>query len=215
MKKIEDDILNDHSGHLSNDIKRRHSDEDLFDDNITDKPRIGDRKMPGWDNADEDGVTLKDDDIHGRDLDTDNGDEWDAEKMDGELDRRDLEDNDEANFDVHGVKNDQFGSLNRSIKNEAEPDPNEIPEEGEANREDIDYPDDDRMEQAKDDEVSYHEPRGVEPPAPTEEPEKKAVTLDNLDSTFTDDKHERQTKRMVDHEPGAGSTTGEHGAYNL
>lgn len=208
MKTMEKKPLNDPMEQLRKDALRHQRDDDLRDDDM-----ISDKPLPGWDNADDE--TLKDDDIHGRDLDTDNGDEWDREKMDSELDRRDLQDDDEANFDVHGVKNDKFGSLGASIKNEANPDPNEIPEEGEANREDIDYPDDDRMEQAKDDEVTYHEPKGVEPPNTKEAPEKKVATLDSLDPTFTDDTHERQTKRMVDHEPGSGSKTGEHGAYNL
>jgi hypothetical protein len=188
MKTMEKKPLNDPMEQLRKDALRHQRDDDLRDDDM-----ISDKPLPGWDNADE----------------------WDREKMDSELDRRDLEDDDEANFDVHGVKNDKFGSLGASIKNEADPDPNEIPEEGEANREDIDYPDDDRMEQAKDDEVTYHEPKGVEPPNTKEAPEKKVATLDSLDPTFTDDTHERQTKRMVDHEPGAGSKTGEHGAYNL
>jgi hypothetical protein len=166
--------------------------------------------------TDEDDQNLRDDDRNGRDLDTDNGDEWDeANVSETDLDEDDLEDNDEANFELHQVKNDQFGSLDRSIKNEAEPDPNEIPEEGESGNEELDYPDNDNMEQAKDDEVNYKEPNEVSQPNTTEAPEKKAATLGDLDSTFTDDSHGRTTGRTIDHEPGAGSTPPEHGAYNL
>jgi len=166
--------------------------------------------------TDEDDQNLSDDDENGRDLDIDGGDEWDEGNVsEKDLDEDDLEDNDEANFELHQVKHDQFGSLDRSITNEAEPDPNETPEEQESGNEELDYPDDDNVEQAKDDEVNYNEPNEVSQPNTSTEAPDKAATVGDLDSTFTDDNHGRSTGRTIDHEPGAGSTPPEHGAYNL
>jgi hypothetical protein len=177
------------------------------------------RLAPGEYNldTDEDDQNLSDDDRKGRDLDVDGRDEWDAGNVSGkDLDEDDLEDNDEANAELHQVKNDQFGSLGRSVTNEAAPDPDEIPEEHELGNEEVDFPDgDDTLEQGERNEVNYKEPTEVNPPEPREAPERKAATLGDLDSTFTDDNHSRSTGRTIDHEPGGGSTPPEHGAYNL
>ena len=172
-------------------------------------------RLPKYDynlDDDEDDQNLGDDDRKGRDLDTDGADEWDADGMsESDLDEDDLADNDEANADIHGVKNDKFGSLASSIQNNVDPD--ETPEE-QVDGEEVDYPDDDDLEEGSDDEVNYQEKTEVTQPN-VEEGEQKVAALNKLDPTFVDDTHERQNKRMVDHEPGAGSTTGEHGAYNL
>lgn len=186
--------------------------EDQFENSNS---RVQDTRLPNGDynlDDDEDDQNLSDDDVNGRDLDTDNGDEWDEDDVsETDLDEDDLADNDEANADLHSVKNDKFGSLASPVQNG--PDPDEIPEEHEADESELDYPDDDTLEEGSNNEVNYNEPTEVTQPAP--EPDTAAATIDNLDPTFVDDSHERQSKRIVDHEPGAGSTTGDHGAYNL
>jgi hypothetical protein len=217
MKTMERRPLNDPEVQLRNDALRHQRDEDLRDDDRITDSHVSDSRLPGWNNADEDEVTLKDDDIHGRDLDTDNGDEWDAGNVsETDLDEDDLEDNDEANFELHQVKNDKFGSLGRSITNEAaEPDPDEIPEEHEADDDqELDYPDDDDLEKPENDEVDYKEPKEVTPPSPGNKQDSKKATLGDVDESFTDQSHGRTSGRMIDHEPGSG-TTGDHGAYNL
>lgn len=216
MKTMERDYLNDPKEQFRTDALTRQGDDKMRDSDMAGINGISDPGLPGWDNADEDEETLKDDDISGRDLDTDGGDEWDeANVSEKDLDEDDLEDNDEVNYELHQVKNDQFGSLGRSITNEAEPDPDEMPEEHQDDNSELDYPDDDDLEQGEDDEVEYDEPNEVTPPSPEGEPNTSHSTLGDIDPSFTDDKTGRTSGRLLDHEPGAGINPPEHGAYNL
>jgi len=61
-------------------------------------------------------------------------------------------------------------------KNEAGPNPDEIPEEHEADNKESTIRDDDRMEQGKDDEVNYKEPKEITPPSPEGEPDTTNAT---------------------------------------
>ncbi|EHQ26066.1 hypothetical protein [Mucilaginibacter paludis] len=208
MITINQESWNEKDGELSN----RENDETLIHSNRveSDRPEGISEGVYNTD-TDEDDQNLSDDDVNGRDLDTDNSDEWDeGDANDPDLEEDDLADNDQAAADLHQVKNDQFGSLASSVQNG--PDPNEIPEEGESGNGELDYPDDGGMEQANDDEVEYEENNEVEQPSETEAPDTKAATLGNLDSTFTDQSHGRTTGRMIDHEPGSN---GVDGPYNL
>jgi hypothetical protein len=169
---------NDPADQLRNDALRHQRDDDLRDDDVITNKNIADSKLPK---------------SKGK------------ETLNNDLDKMDLIDDDEANFDVHQVKNDQFGSLEKSIKNKNDhsPDPDEIPEEHQSGDGELDYPDEDRMEKGSDDEVTYHEPKEVTPPAPSEgKPHARHATLNNLDKSFTDQTHGRTSGRMIDHEPG-------------
>ncbi|RKR85531.1 hypothetical protein BDD43_5802 [Mucilaginibacter gracilis] len=216
MTTINQESWNDQNDQLRNDALRHERDEDMRDDDMTVDSRISDSRLPKHEynlDDDEDDQNLSDDSIKGRDLDTDGGDEWDEGNVSTtDLDEEDLEDNDEAMAELHEVKNDKFGSLASSVQNG--PDPDEIPEEHQADENELDYPDDDELEKGTDNEVNYTEGTEVEAPDETEAPE-KAATLGDVDSTFTDQSHGRTSGRLIDHEPGSGSSGGEHGAYNL
>ncbi len=74
-----------------------------------------DRVLATKNDTAEEEANLSDDDLHGRDLDVDNADEWDEADMEDELDERDLEDDDQLNAELHQIKNDQFGSIATEI----------------------------------------------------------------------------------------------------
>jgi hypothetical protein len=210
MTTINQESWNDRDSQFGNNETSRQTNENLNNDGPLSSDRAADSNpLKGeYDAGDEDDETLNDDDINGRDLDTDNGDEWDeANLSDDDLEDDDLDDDDEANFDAHQVKNDKFGSLASSAQNGGDPEPDEIPEEHESDNE-LDYPDDDKLEQGTDDEVSYKENTEVESPNQTEAPDEKHSTLGNLDSTFTDQSHGRSSGRMIDHEPGSHGVDG-------
>jgi len=115
---------------------RHQRDEDLRDDDMITDSRISDSKLPGYDKG----------------------------KKHNEY--TDLADTEEANFDVHHVKRIIWQALGRSIKkNEAGPTRTKYPKSRSRYKE-LDYPDDDRMEQGKDDEVNYKEPKEITPPSP-------------------------------------------------
>ncbi len=176
------------------------------EEGMTGSDRMTDARLPASENkaADEDDETLADDDINGRDLDIENGDEWDEDNVsDKDLDEDDLMDTDQANFEVHQIKEDHFGSLATSITDNVNPDPkpDEIPEEHEDGN-NVDYPDADRMEQGADKEVIYKEEKEVEQPRENEAPEPRPATLNNLDASFTGNNYGRATGRIIDHEPG-------------
>lgn len=210
MKNIKEVTWKAKDDQLNSDVLRRHRDEDMRDDDVISSDRVSDSKLPG--SVDEDDATLGDDDTKGRELDVENRDEWDAANMENELDERDLEDDDEANRDAHRIKNDQFGSLASSIKNENTPDPDEIPEEHEVGNTEVTPPNEGGVEHGENNEADYKHEKEVTPPNPSEEPAKHAATLDNLDPTNIGIEHTRTTGRMVDHEPGVA---GDHLAPNL
>jgi len=196
---------------LKQDVLRRHRDEDLRDDDAISSDRVPDSKLPQTD-ADDDDANLSNDDLRGRDLDIENKDEWDAGDFGDDLDRTDLDDDDEVNADIHRVKNDKFGSLGASIKNENTPDPDEIPEEHEVGNEEVDQPDEGGVEHGENNEADFPHEKEVTPPNPEGEPHERAATLNTLDPSFVGVDHSRKTERMVDHEPGAA---GDRRAPNL
>lgn len=181
---------------INQELRRRHSDEDLRDDDMKISDKVADSKPLTDDKI------LRGDDLIRKDVDTDHVVSWD-EKHVGDLDNTDVEDLDQANKDIHSIKNDTFGSLASTIKNENAPGPDEIPEEHQAGEE-LDYPDDDKLEQGTEHETEYEEGIGVSPPHETEAPEQpKRSTLGRLDSSFIGLHHPRKTRRMIDHEPGS------------
>lgn len=91
-------------------------------------------------------------------------------------------------------------------------DPDEIPEEHKAGDTEVKPPNEGGVEHGKGNEADHKHPKEVTPPNPSQEPEKHAATLDNLDPTFIGVEHARKTKRIVDHEPGVA---GDHRAPNL
>lgn len=188
---------NDEDEQLRNDALRKQRDQALQDDDVIRSDRMTDYRLPKPDEdeeSDEDDETFFDDDLNGRDLDSDNQDEWDEANVSNEdLDEDDLMDTDEANFELHQIKNDKFGSLSSSISEDDNPDPDEIPEEQEK----------DKPEQGEADEVADEKEDEIKPSTENEVSESKPVTLNNLDPTFTNIKHGRKTGRMIDHEPGA------------
>ncbi len=194
---------------LNNDVLRRHRDEDFRDDDVLSSDRISDSKLPTIGDADDDDANLSNDDKRGRDLDVENGDEWDAGDFGDDLDRTDFDDDDEINADKHRIKSDQFGSLASSIKNDNSPDPDEIPEEHEVGNEEVADPDSDGLEKGTDNEADYQHEKEVTPPKPEHERE---TTLNTLDPSFIGVEHSRKTERIVDHEPGAA---GDRRAPNL
>jgi hypothetical protein len=211
MKNIKEVNWKAKDDQLNKDVLRRHRDEDIRDDDAITSDRVSDSKLPG-NAADEDDANLRDDDRKGRDLDVENRDEWDAANMENELDERDLEDDDEAIRAIHRIKNDKFGSLASSIKNEKTPNPDEIPEEHRTGNTEVNPPDEGGVEHGEDNEADYRREKEVTQPTPSEEPAKHAATLDNLDPTNIGIEHTRTTKRMVDHEPGVA---GDRRAPNL
>jgi len=209
MKSIKEVNWKAKDDQLNNDVLRRHRDEDIRDDDAITSDRVSDSKLPGS-TADEDDATLGNDDRKGRELDVENSDEWDAANMESELDERDLEDDDEANRDVHRIKNDKFGSLASEIPPDQNPTPAEVPVEGQPNQQqEVTQPRKDNMEQGKKNESDFKHTKEVTPPQPEHE---RKTTLDNLDPTNVGVEHTRKTERMVDHEPGVA---GDRRAPNL
>lgn len=201
---------------LNKEVLRRHRDEDIRDDDAITSDRVADSKLPVND-ADDDDANLEDDDRYGRDLDTDNTDEWDeadfeTDEDESELDDTDLDDDDEANADVHSVKNDKFGSLASGINKSSGPDPDEIPEERGVGNKEVEAPNQGGVEHGRDNEADYPHKKEVTQPNTEPEPHKRDATLADLDETNIGIEHTRTTERMVDHEPG---TAGDHLAPNL
>jgi hypothetical protein len=155
--------------------------------------------------VDEDDENLSDDSVGGRDLDTDNGDEWDEDNMsekefdDDELDTEgDLDDEETERITGSGVGGRSFLGTPTSA---TATDPDELPEEHEADTE-INYPHEDGVEQSADEDYTYKEQNEVEPPRENEAPTQKPSTLGNLDPSFTGSNHGRTSGTMTDHEPG-------------
>ena len=138
MEAIDKASWNDGDEQLGNAL-RKQRDQGLQDDDVASSDRMTDSRLPkpdGDEDEDEDDGTF-DDDINGRDLDTDNMDEWDEGNVSNEdLDEDDLMDTDEANFELHQVKNDKFGSLASSISEDDNPDADDMPEEYESDKPD-------------------------------------------------------------------------------
>ncbi|WP_448700032.1 hypothetical protein ACFGVR_22990 [Mucilaginibacter sp. AW1-3] len=208
MENIKEVSWKNEDGQLNNDVLRRHRDEDIRDDDAITSDRVADSKLPGS-NADEDDANLRDNDITGRDLDVENRDEWDAGNVGDDLDRADLDDDDEINADKHRVKKDQFGSLAQTIKNEGSPDPDEMPEEHEIGNGEVEQPNQGGVEHGENNEADYEHTKEVTPPQPEHH---RDATLTDLDPTNVGVEHTRTTERMVDHEPGVA---GDRRAPNL
>ncbi|MBS7563567.1 hypothetical protein KHS38_04035 [Mucilaginibacter sp. Bleaf8] len=139
----------------------------------------------------------EDDDLDLEDDDLDADDDI-VPDYDEDLDEDDLDDEDDENYDrITGeADTDPSTGIPESYDNDDEP--NEIPEQGEADNEDLRYPNEDEVPPAgRDDEGNFSEQIDVTPPTPHEMP-----SVGRAETDFTSRPHGRTTGRMLGHEPG-------------
>ncbi len=144
-----------------------------------------------------------DDDLDDADLDNDDLDDFDDDDLDTEddldeddLDDDDLDEDDDGYDRVGGKTTDDLSSgITSSYDNE----PNETPEQEQADTETQGYGSKTEVEQQdRGDEASFSEQNDVTPPAPHEFPD----TGSHTETDFTSRPTGRTTGRMVGHEPG-------------
>jgi len=181
---------------LTQDEKRYQQDDDLRNDDELDSARLSRAESPDPDDEDD----LDEDDLDDDDLDLDDED-LDADVVpedddDLDLDNDDLEDDEDEDYNrITGQADTDLSSgVLNSYDNE---DPDEIPEQEEADSEELGYPQEEEVQQNSGDDASYSEQTDVTPPRENEMP-----SVGRTETGFANRDQGRTTGRMVGHEPG-------------
>ncbi|WP_158826406.1 hypothetical protein [Mucilaginibacter lacusdianchii] len=145
------------------------------------------------DDLDNDDLDLDDDDLDDDDLDADDDIVPD---YDEDLDDEDLDEDEDEDYNrITGEAETSSTGIPESYDDD---EPNEIPEQGEADNEDLRYPSEDEVPPSRqDDEGSFSEQTDVTPPRPQEFP-----SVGRAETDFTSRDQGRTTGRMIGHEPG-------------